>query len=296
MEQQNSQSIWKTVFVIIVTAIVAGGGVYWRQSSVTKKVQDEMASRQQALQQQIEDLRNNIAQVKETRPDWQTYVSDKGFSFQYPPGHEVNEVTDPENSGNTIVHIVAVDEKGKPMQRPPVLQINVSPDAITFSLWEGIPWDGFPGIVETFRSKQMEKVSKSTPKVKEESLTVDINSYAGEWRTQDIQHTESSYVDSGGELKIEGNGSITGMIHHVSIYEGNLRKTADAEVIGKISGNEAVCTFEDDGWGNSGELILKFEKEKIIGTVKITARPKEPQNWGIEEETITFVRGKWSSN
>lgn len=293
MEQQNSRSIWTTILIIIITAVVVGGGVYWRQSSVMKKVQDEMASRQQTLLQQIDDLQNNIAQLQETQSDWQTYVSEKGFSFQYPPGHDVNEVTDPENPNNTIVHIVAVDEKGKPMQGPPVLQINVSQDAITFSLWEGIPWDGFPEIVETFRSKQ--KVSKSTPKVEEESLTVDISSYAGEWRTQDIQHTESSYVDTGGELKIEGNGSITGMIHRVSIYEGNPRRTADAEVIGKISRNEAVCTFEDDGWGNSGELILKFEKEKIIGTIKITARPKEPQNWGIEEETITFVRGKWSS-
>jgi hypothetical protein len=296
MEQQNSQSIWKTVFVIIITAVVAGGGVYWRQSSVAKKAQDKMVSRQRALLQKIEDLQSNIVQVQETRSDWQTYVSGKGFSLRYPPGHEVNEVTDPENPNNTIVNIVAVDEKGKPMQRPPALQINVSQDAITFSLWEGMPWDGFPEIVETFRSKQMEKVSESTPKVGEESLTVDINSYVGEWRTQDIQHTESSYVDSAGELKIEGDGSITGMIHHVSIYEGNLSKTADAEVIGKISRNKAVSKFEDDGWGNSGELILKFEKERIIGTIKITARPKEPQNWGIEEETVTFVRGKWSSN
>lgn len=288
MEQQNSQSIWKTVFVIIIAAVVAAGGVYWWQSLATKKVQDKMASRQQALLQQIEDLKNNIPQVKETRSDWKTHVSGKGFSFQHPPGHKVNEVTDPEDPNNTIVHIVAVDEKGKPLQRPPVLQINVSPNAVTFSLWEGIPWDGFPEIVETFRSK----VPESKPKAEEESLTIDINSYAGEWRTQDIQHTESSYADTEGELRIEGDGSITGMIHHVSVYEGSLTKTADAKIVGKISGNEAVCTFKDDGWGNSGELILKFEKGKIIGTIRITARPKEPQNWGIEEKTITFVKGK----
>lgn len=295
MERQNSRITW-AIIIVSITAAVVGGGVYWQQSSAMKKVQDEMASRQQRLQQQIKDLQNDISQIQETRSDWQTYVSNKGFSFQYPPGHEVSESTNPENPNSTIVHIVAVDEKGKPVSRPPVLEINVSSNAVTFSLWEGIPWDGFPEIVETFRSKQQEKVSESTPKAKEESLAVDISSYAGEWRTQHIQHTESSYADSGGELKIEGNGSITGVIHHVSVYEGNLRRTADAKVIGKISGNKAVCTFEDDGWGNSGQLILKFEKEKIIGTIKITARPKEPQNWGIEEGAITFVRGKWSSD
>ncbi len=277
MERQKSLSIW-TVILVIITAVVVGGGVYWQQSSAIKKIQDEMVSKQRTLQQQIKDLQSDTAKVQETRSGWQTYVSNKGFSFQYPPGHKVNEVTDPENPSNTIIHIVVIDDKGKPVSRPPVLEINVSSNAVAFSLWEGIPWDGFPEIVETFSSKQQE--------------TIDINSYTGEWKTQDIQHTESSYTDSEGELRIEGDGSITGIIHHVSVYEGNLRKTADAKVIGKISGNEAFCTFEDDGWGNRGELILKFEKEKLIGTIKITARPKEPQNWGIEEETITFVRGK----
>ena len=74
---------------------------------------------------------------------WLTYTSEQGFSFDYPEGYEVSENVDPENSEITNVFISSGEG-------PPNLQINISPYSVSFSLWEGIPWDGYPEIVKTF--------------------------------------------------------------------------------------------------------------------------------------------------
>ncbi|MFH1430341.1 MAG: hypothetical protein ABIG71_02325 [Candidatus Uhrbacteria bacterium] len=83
---------------------------------------------------------------------WQSYVSERGFTFRYPEAHAVNETRDPSDPRTSILHVVALDSIGEPLPRPPVLQITYNPDSlVSFSLWEGIPWDGFPTIAETFR-------------------------------------------------------------------------------------------------------------------------------------------------
>jgi hypothetical protein len=81
--------------------------------------------------------------------DWVPYTTLNGYSFEYPPGHTVIESTDPENADTTIVHVNGVDESGELLQAPPVLQMNFGEEGISVSLWEGIPWDGFPEIMET---------------------------------------------------------------------------------------------------------------------------------------------------
>lgn len=78
--------------------------------------------------------------------DWLTYTSEEGFSFKYPEGFTVSENVDPEDSEVTNIFVVEAEN------RPPVLQINVSKNSITFSLWEGAAWSGFPKIVETFET------------------------------------------------------------------------------------------------------------------------------------------------
>lgn len=78
--------------------------------------------------------------------NWSTYTSDDGFSFQYPPGYTVNATADPEEPARVIVHVVATDREG-----PPAMQITYAHDAwVTFALWEGIPWDGYAGVTESF--------------------------------------------------------------------------------------------------------------------------------------------------
>lgn len=50
-----------------------------------------------------------------------------------------------------MAFVVEADGNGNPREdMPPVMQINVSDISISFSLWEGRPWEGFPKIVETF--------------------------------------------------------------------------------------------------------------------------------------------------
>jgi hypothetical protein len=81
---------------------------------------------------------------------WETYTSEEGFSFRHPDGYTASETKD---GDDVMVFIVEADEKGEPLEnRPPIMQINVSDNSISFALWEGRPWEGFPKIVETFES------------------------------------------------------------------------------------------------------------------------------------------------
>ncbi len=125
----------KIILTVIITAIITGGGVYYWQK--TQQPADTMPLTEYT------DLEN-----------WIEYKSNKGFSFKHPQDYGVNETADPENPQKTIVHIVKTDETGEFVQDvTPSLQINVSQNAVSFALWEGMPWEGFPKIVETFRNE-----------------------------------------------------------------------------------------------------------------------------------------------
>lgn len=81
---------------------------------------------------------------------WETYISDEGFSFKIPDGYTVSETKE---GDEVMAFVVEEDEDGQPLKdRPPALQINVSDTNISFALWEGRPWEGFPKIVETFET------------------------------------------------------------------------------------------------------------------------------------------------
>lgn len=117
---QKSLNISIILITALITAIIAvAGTMYFMQQPVTES----------------------------DTSDWLTYNSEKGFSFKYPPGNEVNESIDSENPDTTIVFISST-ESGNMF---PALQINVSPYMVSFSLWEGLEWEGYPKIIETFR-------------------------------------------------------------------------------------------------------------------------------------------------
>ncbi|MFC1655487.1 hypothetical protein ACFL3C_01330 [Patescibacteria group bacterium] len=116
---------WAVPLLVITTAAITGAGTSFLLQDSDKKVDTEA-------------------------PKWQTYTSENGFSFNYPSGHDVNENADPENSDVTNVFIVKVDEDGETFGSP-VMQINVSDYSVSFSLWEGIPWYGYPDIIKTFK-------------------------------------------------------------------------------------------------------------------------------------------------
>lgn len=102
----------------------------------------------------IADLKADVAVLKTTGmagyENWQTYMSAEGFSFMYPEGYAVSTNPDPENADITNVFILAADTDGTPLEQPPVLQMNVSDYSVSFSLWEGMTWEGYPAIVGTF--------------------------------------------------------------------------------------------------------------------------------------------------
>lgn len=102
----------------------------------------------------IADLKADVEVLKTTGmvgyENWQAYISAEGFSFMYPEGYAVSTNPDPENADITNVFILAADAEGNPLEQPPVLQMNVSDYSVSFSLWEGIPWEGYPDIVRTF--------------------------------------------------------------------------------------------------------------------------------------------------
>jgi hypothetical protein len=64
VQQSNSKNllIWKVVIVIILTNLIVGVGIYWWQKSIIKEVKNEASIAQQMLQQQINELKMELAQ------------------------------------------------------------------------------------------------------------------------------------------------------------------------------------------------------------------------------------------
>lgn len=126
--KQYKQSFWLFILIAILTAVIVSAGIdFWKGQQEPKP--EEVIEHE----------------------DWATYKSQKGFSFMHPKGFGVNEVSDPENAQNTIIHIVELDENGDFAEGVvPSLQINVSPGSVSFTLWEGRDWEGYPEIIGTF--------------------------------------------------------------------------------------------------------------------------------------------------
>ncbi len=88
--------------------------------------------------------------------DLLTYTSQNGFSFDYPTGHTVNEVTDPTVAGGYVVHIV-------PYNVPfPAMQVTIGPVDTTFALWEGKEWEYFDYVKDSFTREETKKYSELT--------------------------------------------------------------------------------------------------------------------------------------
>ncbi len=116
-----------TILTVIVTALVVGLGVYYAQKPDIQVADDTEIN------------------------DWIPYETREGFTFSYPPGYAVQENTDPENPEITNYFVVGLADGETLRQGPPVLQINASPTMVSLALWEGIPWEGYPKIAETFK-------------------------------------------------------------------------------------------------------------------------------------------------
>ena len=110
---QGSKNILSIIAVIIITALVVGGGVYLQQKSAVENERNEIAETVRGeFQQEIADLKNQLSQLKETRnneevkppelqepvvkppvnptADWKTYTNETfGYSIKYPSNWEM---------------------------------------------------------------------------------------------------------------------------------------------------------------------------------------------------------------
>lgn len=91
------------------------------------------------------------APVQDEFADWIPYETSQGLVFSYPPGYGVTENTDPEDPDVTNYFVVGLEHDDTIRQHPPVLQINASDSMVSLALWEGIPWEGYPQILETLK-------------------------------------------------------------------------------------------------------------------------------------------------
>lgn len=67
------------------------------------------------------------------------------------------------------------------------------------------------------------------------------------------------------QLKIDANGSFTGTL--CQKINSNQSTPNIAEFEGSISDNIGYASYEDDGWGNSGNLYFSFHENGIVVTV-----------------------------
>ncbi len=167
----------KNIIVTIIVALAVTGGVlFYAQTYMEENENPEV----QVLKMEIEELKK--AQTAELQTDkdaeikkivegeleifkkeqiensptfgWETYTSEIGFSFKYPPQHSVSDTEHFENKGDKdarYITIVELDENGEAV--PPVeMVISVWPNykSQSFSLWEGIEWKHFNEVRNSF--------------------------------------------------------------------------------------------------------------------------------------------------
>ncbi len=88
---KNSQIIWKVIIAVIITTLIVGGGVYWWQKSIVKNVKNEASRNQQMLQEQINELQMELAQIQRipysikeetTKCFFKIYGADRGANYE----------------------------------------------------------------------------------------------------------------------------------------------------------------------------------------------------------------------
>jgi hypothetical protein len=82
---------------------------------------------------------------------WGSYQSTYGFTFQSPPHYRVFERADQEDPNKRVVEIAEIGADDQ-ILGPPKMVIVVDPtiEKVEFSLWEGIEWPYYDGVVNTF--------------------------------------------------------------------------------------------------------------------------------------------------
>jgi len=95
-EMKKNHTVLAVIISVVVTAAIAGGGIYFWQNMQLKSVQDNLTTAQnnlisteQLLKQQISDLQDQITQLQtppKTEENKKFINQDGQYSFEYPSG------------------------------------------------------------------------------------------------------------------------------------------------------------------------------------------------------------------
>lgn len=104
----SHKTVWPIVVAVIITAFIIGGGVWYWQRTINQKAQ-------QALQQEIDNLKSQIEQLRQSEIDtsgWKIYQNDEyGFEFKYPNDHTIfNAINE---SNQSFIHATPASDDVK---------------------------------------------------------------------------------------------------------------------------------------------------------------------------------------
>lgn len=111
--------------------------------------------------------------------------------------------------------------------------------------------------------------------------------YTGNWVNSEQKGTIEKNGGTGMTLSVKSNGDITGSITTVS---SNLSHIAEVDFKGTIKNNIFKTNFQDDNWGHSGTVTLKFNGSEINCTIVLNSA--QQSMWSIKSGTIKFIRQK----
>lgn len=89
------------------------------------------------------------------------------------------------------------------------------------------------------------------------------------------------------KLKLEDN-IVSGNIYRIKVLNQKIDRLAKISVNGELQNDILVTKYEDDGWGNAGNIELDFTNG-VLNSYKITITKKQKNEWGFEEGVYTPV-------
>ncbi|MDO5292676.1 MAG: hypothetical protein Q4F05_07990 [bacterium] len=115
---------------------------------------------------------------------------------------------------------------------------------------------------------------------------MDEHSYLnGLWTTDN--KSKDSILNHGGsylEITVLNNNEIKGTL--VSI-QGGTQRIASITFTSYIKNDELIYKYDDDGFDNSGTVVMKLSKDKIIVSNNTTLADSNTSGWSINSVELT---------
>lgn len=218
--QQGSKIIWTIVAVVVITAIIAGAGVWWWQKASFEK-------ERQGLQEQIDDLKRQISGIEEDElKDWKTYRNEEyGFEVRYPGEWILKTATQEQLTEGEIISLESSDTQQLLQEKKIVPGYSRN---IVISYWSDIN-NSFAKGGEWIGQWQYKNLADYFSD--EMALKKKIGDLT-------IGNQKAYEVTIGGMLSNHGI-----MIEHNGIYELSFERSADKSKLGSIE-NQILSTFK----------------------------------------------------